>query len=70
MSTERFSLDAINNMSAETMRQILREREIECMRADQKAAEEAAKLEENNKYMEEYFKSKFANQHPKFHDQY
>ena len=70
MSIERFSLEAINNMSAETMRQILREREIECMRADQRAAEETARLEKSNKEMDEFFKNKFANEHPKFHDQY
>ena len=77
MSIERFSLEQINNMSAETMREILREREIECMRADKIAADEAMKAKEEadkrveaEKDLEDYFKTKFANQHPKFHDQY
>lgn len=74
MSVERFSLEEINNMSAETMRQILREQTISSMRAEREAeqakAEEAAKKEAEQKEFDEYFNTKFANQHPKFHDQY
>ena len=77
MSTERFSLEMIDAMSAETMRQVLREQELEHMRADSQAekerafaeAEQRAK-EENDKYLDSYFKEKFANQHQKFHDQF
>ena len=77
MSTERFSLTMIDAMSEETMRQILREQELDHMRADSQAekerafaeAEQKAK-EENDKYLESYFQEKFANQHPKFHDQF
>jgi hypothetical protein len=77
MTKERFSLTMIDAMSEETMRQILREQELEYMRADKQAekerafaeAEQRAK-EENDKYLESYFQEKFANQHPKYHDQY
>lgn len=77
MSAERFSLTMIDAMSEETMRQILREQELECMRADKQAekerafaeAEQRAK-EENDKYLDSYFQEKFANQHPKYHGQY
>ena len=74
MSAERFSLEEINNMGAETMRQILREREIECMRADREAeqakADAEAKRAAEQKEFDDYFNTKFANQHPKFYDQY
>lgn len=77
MNKERFSLAMIDAMSEETMRQILREQELECMRLDRQAEKEKAfaefeqkTKEENDKYLEEYFKEKFANQHPKYHDQY
>lgn len=77
MNSERFSLEEINNMSAETMRQILREREIKCLQADKKADEEARKAKqtaekqaEAEKDLEDYFKAKFGNQHPKFNEQY
>lgn len=70
MSTERFSLEEINNMGAETMRQILREQELECMRADRQAEEAAAKKAEDEKFLDDYFKERFANQHPKFKDQF
>lgn len=74
MNKERFSLEEINNMSAETMRQVLREQELANLRADRQAeqatAEAAAKQAEEKKFMDDYFKEKFANQHPKFHDQF
>lgn len=74
MSTERFSLEEINNMDLYTARQILKNQELERIRADrqaeQAAAEAAAKKAEEEKFMDDYFKERFANQHPKFHDQF
>ena len=74
---ERYSLQMIDAMDEVTMRQILKNQELEYMRADRQAekerafaeAEQRAK-EENDKYLESYFQEKFANQHPKYHDQF
>ena len=69
MSTERFSLTMIDAMSEETMRQILREQELQHMRADEAARraafeEEQARLaiESDRKFMTDYMKEKFRNQ--------
>lgn len=69
MNKERFSLTMIDAMSEETMRQILREQELECLRADEAARraafeEEQARLaiEADNKFVTDFMKEKFRNQ--------
>ena len=69
MTKERFSLAMIDAMSEETMRQILREQELQHMRADE-AARRAAHMEEQARLAEEadkqfltdFMKEKFRNQ--------
>lgn len=77
MNKERFSLAMIDAMSEEMMRQILKNQELEHMRADEEARRAAHQAEQerlekeaNDKYLEAYFQEKFANQHPKYHDQF
>lgn len=68
------TLEQVNNMDADTMRQVLRTAVIEQQmqeRADAEriAAEERAKEEEKAR-MGAFFKERFQNSRPKFGDQY
>ena len=68
------SLEEVNNMSEETMRQILRDEVInqrmqERAEAERIAAEERAKAEESAR-MDAFFAQRFQNSRPKFGDQY
>ena len=70
----KFSLEEVNNMDADTMRQVLRiaviERQMqERAEAERIAAEERAKVEEAAR-MDAFFKERFQNSRPKFGDQY
>jgi type II secretory pathway component PulF len=69
MNKERYSLSMIEAMDENTMRQILKNQEIECMRVDE-AARRAAHMEEQARLAEEadkqfltdFMKEKFRNQ--------
>lgn len=71
---KKFTLEEVNNMDAETMRQVLRNEVIEQRmqeRADAEriAAEERAKQEATTR-MDAFFAQRFQNSRPKFGDQY
>lgn len=71
---ENLTLEQINNMDAETMRQVLRNAVIERQRAEQaeadrRKAEEEAKAKDEE-LMNNFFAKKFKNQSPRFGDQY
>lgn len=76
MSMSRYTLEQINNMDADMMRQILRNAEIQAMKADEEKAAELARLTEAEKKaqaeLDAFFKMKFEVQGvtPKFHGQY
>ena len=68
------SLEEVNNMSEETMRQILRDEVInqrmqERLEAERIASEEQAKAKEYAR-MDAFFAQRFQNSRPKFGDQY
>ena len=70
----KFTLEEVNNMDADTMRQILRtevieQRMRERAEAERIAAEEQAKREESAR-MDAFFVERFKNKSPKFGDQY
>lgn len=70
----KFNLEEVNNMSEETMRQILRDEVInqqmqERADAERIAAEEQAKQEATAR-MDAFFAQRFQNSRPKFGDQY
>ena len=67
-------MEEVNNMDAETMRQVLRDEVInqrmqERAEAERIAAEEQAKREETAR-MDAFFAQRFQNSRPKFGDQY
>lgn len=71
---EQLTLEQVNNMDAESMRQILRNAVIERQRAEQaeadrRKAEEEAKAKDEE-LMNNFFANKFKNQSPRFGDQY
>ena len=71
---KKFTLEEVNNMDAETMRQVLRtaviERQMqERAEAERIAVEEGAKAEEAAR-MDAFFAQRFQNSRPKFGDQY
>ena len=71
---ENLTLEQVNNMDAESMRQVLRSAVIERQRAEQaeadrRKAEEEAKAKDEE-LMNNFFSKKFKNQSPKFGDQY
>ena len=70
----KFTLEEVNNMDADTMRQVLRNEVIEQRmqeraEAERIAAEEQAKREEAAR-MDAFFAQRFQNSRPKFGDQY
>lgn len=70
----KFTLEEVNNMDADTMRQVLRttviERQMqERAEAERIAAEEQAKAEATAR-MDAFFAQRFQNSRPKFGDQY
>lgn len=70
----KFTLEEVNNMDVETMRQVLRNEVIEQRmqeraEAERIAAEERAKVEEAAR-MNAFFKERFKNSRPMFGDQY
>lgn len=71
---KKFTLEEVNNMDADTMRQVLRNEVIEqrmqeLTEAERIAAEERAKAEESAR-MDAFFSERFQNSRPKFGDQY
>lgn len=67
-------MEEVNNMSEETMRQILRDEVInqrmqERLEAERIASEEQAKAKESAR-MDAFFAQRFQNSRPKFGDQY
>ena len=71
---EQLTLEQVNNMDAESMRQVLRNAVIERQRAEQaeadrRKAEEEAKAKEEE-WMNNFFAGKMKNQSPRFGDQY
>lgn len=71
---ENLTLEQINNMDAESMRQVLRNAVIERQRAEQaeadrRKAEEEAKTKDEE-LMNNFFANKFKNKSPRFGDQY
>ena len=71
---EQLTLEQVNNMDAESMRQVLRNAVIERQRAEQaeadrRKAEEEAKAKDEE-LMNNFFANKFKNQPPRFGDQY
>lgn len=71
---EQLTLEQVNNMDAESMRQVLRNAVIERQRAEQaeadrRKAEEEAKAKDEE-LMNNFFAHKFKNQSPRFGDQY
>lgn len=71
---EQLTLEQVNNMDAESMRQVLRNAVIERQRAEQaeaerRKAEEEAKAKDEE-LMNNFFANKFKNQSPRFGDQY
>ena len=71
---EQLTLEQVNNMDAESMRQVLRNAVIERQRAEQAEAERQ-KAEEEAKdkakeRMDNFFAGKLKNQSPRFGDQY
>lgn len=71
---EQLTLEQVNNMDAESMRQVLRNAVIERQRAEQaeadrRKAEEEAKAKDEE-LMNDFFTKKFKNQSPRFGDQY
>lgn len=71
---ENITLEQVNNMDAETMRQVLRNAVIERQRAEQaeaerRKAEEEAKAKDEE-LMNNFFANKFKNKSPRFGDQY
>lgn len=70
----KLTLEQVNNMDAETMRQVLRNEVIEQQmleraEAERIAAEERAKREATAR-MDAFFAERFKNSRPKFGDQY
>ena len=71
---KKFTLEEVNNLDADTMRQVLRNEVIEqrmqeLTEAERIAAEERAKAEESAR-MDTFFAERFQNSRPKFGDQY
>ena len=71
---EQLTLEQVNNMDAESMRQVLRNAVIERQRAEQaeadrRKAEEEAKAKDEEQ-MNNFFANKFKNKSPRFGDQY
>lgn len=71
---ENLTLEQVNNMDAESMRQVLRSAVIERQRAEQaeadrRKAEEEAKAKDEE-LMNNFFANKFKNKSPRFGDQY
>lgn len=71
---KKFTLEEVNNMDADTMRQVLRNEVIEQRmqeraEAERITAEERAKVEEAAR-MDAFFAQRFQNSRPKFGDQY
>lgn len=71
---ENLTLEQVNNMDAETMRQVLRNEVIEKQRleqaeAERRKAEEEAKAKDEE-IMNNFFANKFKNKAPRFGDQY
>ena len=71
---ENITLEQVNNMDAESMRQVLRNAVIERQRAEQaeadrQKAEEEAKAKAKE-WMDNFFAGKFKNQSPRFGGQY
>ena len=71
---KKFTLEEVNNMDAETMRQVLRNEVInqqmqERAEAERIAVEEQAKREATAR-MDAFFAQRFQNSRPKFGDQY
>ena len=71
---ENITLEQVNNMDAESMRQVLRNAVIERQRAEQaeaerRKAEEEAKAKDEE-LMNNFFANKFKNKSPRFGDQY
>lgn len=71
---ENLTLEQVNNMDSETMRQVLRNAVIERQReeqaeADRRKAEEEAKAKDEE-LMNNFFANKFKNKSPRFGDQY
>ena len=71
---ENLTLEQINNMDAETMRQVLRNAVIERQRAEQAEAErqraEKEAKDKEEEWMNNFFAGKMKNQSPRFRDQY
>lgn len=71
---ENLTLEQVNNMDSETMRQVLRNAVIERQRTEQaeaerRKAEEEAKTKDEE-LMNNFFANKFKNKSPRFGDQY
>ena len=71
---EKLTLNQVNSMSVDAMRQVLRDAVIERQRREQAeveriAAEGQAKAEESAR-MDAFFAQRFKNSRPKFGDQY
>lgn len=71
---ENLTLEQINNMDAESMRQVLRNAVIERQREEQAEAERRKEEEEakakDKEWMDNFFAGKMKNQSPRFGDQY
>lgn len=71
---EKLSLEQVNNMDVEAMRQVLRNAVIERHMAEQAEAErqkvEAAAKEKEEEHLNNFFANKFKNKSPRFGDQY
>lgn len=70
----KLSMDLVNNMSEDAMRQLLRDEVVEQhlreqAEAERIAAEEQAKREETAR-MDAFFAERFRNKSPRFGDQY
>ena len=71
---ENLTLEQVNNMDAESMRQVLRSAVIERQNeeqaeAERRKAEEEAKAKDEE-LMDNFFAKKFKNKSPRFGDQY
>ena len=71
---ENLTLEQINNMDTESMRQVLRNAVIERQRAEQAEADRRKEEEEakakDEELMNNFFAKKFKTQSPRFGDQY
>lgn len=71
---ENLTLEQVNNMDTESMRQVLRNAVIERQRAEQAEAERQKAEEETKakeeKAMNDFFANRFRNKSPRFGDQY